>query len=184
MSFESLHIICFKKAFDFLMSQFQQISGYKITTLCIIHKNMRFISHLRINSLNKHIRYFKLIQILIKTPVFAYHLTFTWFNDKPVNVFLQKFFQTSCFFLSAVCCVFQNNTVTSFRKNIIHSLYQSWKNIIGNICGNYCNILRFLYMTHIFRTISAFSMKRFHISILFQNPQCLTDCMSAQGISL
>ena len=166
------------------MSQFQQIFCYKVASLCIIHKNMRFIPHFWIDSLNKHIRNFKFIQILIKISVFTDHLTFAWFNDQSINIFLQKFLQTSGLFLSAVCCVFQDNTVTAFWKDIIHSLYQSRKNIIRNICGHYRNILWILYMAHILRAISTSSVKCLYISVLLQDSQCFTNCMSTQGIFL
>ena len=65
-------------------------------------------------SLDKNIWDLILVQCFVQAYMSAQQLTFAGFDDQSVNIFLQKLFQTSGFFLPAVCRIFQDNAVTTF----------------------------------------------------------------------
>ena len=63
-------------------------------------------------------------------------VTFTGLNDETVNILLQKLLQNAGFYGTGIFGVFQHNTITIIRQNLIDSLYDMWKNIVRQIGGN------------------------------------------------
>ena len=155
-----------------------------IAALAIVHKNVGLVDHLGIYPLNKHIRNLILIQHSIQVGMLAVNLTFAWLNNQSLDILGKNIFQNSFFLCTAVCRVFQNDTVAVLCKHFVHSLYQPRKNIIGNIGGDYCNISRIFHMTHTLRTKGSPAMFRLNISFVNQNWQGLTYRMAADMISV
>ena len=141
MSFSSLMIICFKNSYDMLMSHIDQIFCKQITSFTIVHKNVGFVFHLLIDSVNKNVGNFIFIKILIKFWMSAYNLTFTWLNDQAINIFCKNIFKTCCLSSSAIFCCLKNNAVSIFGKDTVDPLDQSREYIIRNIGCNHCNVL-------------------------------------------
>ena len=130
MSFSPLPVIRFKNTRNMLMSHINQIFCKHITTFTVIHENMGLISHLLIDSMNKNVRNFIFVKILIKFRMSAYNFAFTWFNDQSINIFCKNIFKTCCLSSSAVFCCFENDTVSILGKNTVDPLDQSGKYVI------------------------------------------------------
>ena len=166
------------------MSCIDQIFCQQVRTFRIIQENRRFIFHLQVASLDKDIRDAHTVQLLIQRHISAQNLAFARFDNQSVHILSQNVFKTLCFFLPAVSGIFQHDTVPLFCQYPIHPLDQTWKNVIGNISRNHCNIFRILPVRHPVGTESSFAMFCCNISVCYQNRQCFSHCMAADLIFL
>ena len=131
-------ISCFLKCHHIT---FMSFSSLMIICFTVVHKNVGFVFHLLIDSVNKNVGNFIFIKILIKFWMSAYNLTFTWLNDQAINIFCKNIFKTCCLSSSAIFCCLKNNAVSIFGKDTVDPLDQSREYIIRNIGCNHCNVL-------------------------------------------
>ena len=183
MPFDSLTVICLEKSCNVTSARIQKMLCNKITATCIIHEDMGFFLHLRIQSLDKNIWDLILVQCFIQAYMSAQHLAFAWFNDQSVNSLTDQLFQESCLLLTAVSCIFEDDTVPIIGQHLIDPLDQPWKNIIRDICSHHCDVSAPVDLTEHIRTESSLSLKGFYVSISCQDPQSLSHRMPAQPIS-
>ena len=140
MPFDSLTVICLEKTCDVTSAGIQEMLCNKITATCIIHEDMGFFLHLRIQPLDKNIWDLILVQCFVQAYMSAQQLAFTGFNDQSVNPLTDQLFQESCLLLTAVSCIFQDNTVPVIGQYLINPLDQPWKNIIRDIGSHHCDV--------------------------------------------
>ena len=113
----------------------------------------------------------------------AQHLAFAWFNDQSVNSLTDQLFQESLLLLTAVSCIFEDDTVPIIGQHLIDPLDQPGKNIIRDICSHHCDVSGPVDLTEHIRTEGSLSLKGFYVSISCQDPQSLSHRMPAQPIS-
>ena len=184
VTFCPLAVICFENTGNLSMPCIDQIFCQQVCTFRIIQKDRRFIFHLQVAPLDKDIRDAHTVELLIQRHISAQNLAFAGFYDQSVHILGQDVFEALCFFLPAVSCIFQYDTVPLFRQYPIHPLDQTWKNVIGNISRNHCNIFRILPVRHPVGTESSFAMFCCNVSACCQNRQCFSHCMAADLIFL
>ena len=140
MAFCTLAVICLENTGNLSMSRIDQIFCQQIRTFRIIEKDRRFVFHLRVTSLNKDIRNTHPVKLFVQGHISAQNLTFARLDDQSIHIFGQDIFETLGFFLPAVSSIFQYDTVPLLRQHPVHALDQTWKNIIGNIGCDHCDI--------------------------------------------
>ena len=183
MPFDPLTVICLEKSRDVAPAGVQEMFCHKITASCVIHEDVGLFLHLRIQSLDKNIGDLILVQCFVQTYMSAQQLTFAGFDDQSVNSLADQFLQESCLLLTAVSCIFQDDTVPVIGQYLIDPLDQPRKNIIRNIGSHHCDISGPVDLTEHIRTEGSFSLKRLYVAISCQDPQSLSHGMSAQPVA-
>ena len=111
--------------------------------------------------------------------MFTQNLTLARFNNQTINRLAQHLLQYLRLIRSGIAGIFQYNAVAVCSQYPIHSLNQSWKNIIGYISNNNRNIAGGASVYHPFGTKCPFAVISSNKTIVFQNRQRFSHCMTA-----